>query len=61
MPFVWNAAQEKSFNDLKSVLINAPCLAFLDYNIPFVLCTDASALGLGAVLLQPELAVKIVL
>ncbi len=54
MPFIRNAAQEKTFNDLKSTLINAPCLAFPDYNIPFVLCTNASALVLGAVLLQPD-------
>ncbi len=54
MPFVWKAAQEKSFNDFKSALINAPCLAFPDYDIPFDLCTDASALGLGAVLLQQD-------
>ncbi len=45
---VWDVAQEKSFNDLKSALINAPCLAFPDYNIPFVLCTDASVFELGA-------------
>ncbi len=54
MPFHWNAPQDKSLNELKSALINAPALAFPDYNIPFSLYTDASALGLGAVLMQPD-------
>ncbi len=52
--FHWNAPQEKSFNDLKSALINAPALAFPDYSVTFSLYTDASALGLGAVLMQPD-------
>ncbi len=54
VPFHWNAPQDKSFNDLKSALINASALAFLDYSVPFSLHTDASDLGLGAVLLQPD-------
>ncbi len=52
--FHWNAPQDKSFNDFKSELINAPALAFPDYSVPFSLYTDASALGLGAVLMQPD-------
>ena len=48
----WNAAQEHSFQDLKFALTHAPVLAFLDYEAPFTICTDASALGLGAVLMQ---------
>ncbi len=50
--FHWNAAQERSFQDLKSALTNAPVLAFPDYEAPSTICTDASALGLGAVLMQ---------
>ncbi len=52
-PFHWDAAQKKSFEDLKFALTHAPVLTFPDY-IPFVLYTDASALGLGAVLMQPD-------
>ncbi len=54
IPFHCNATQEKSFTDLKSALINAPCLAFPDYKVPFIIYTDASALGLGAVSMQPD-------
>ncbi len=54
VPFHWNAPQDKSFNDLKSALINAPALAFPEYSVPFSLYTDASALGLGAVPIQPD-------
>ncbi len=52
--FHWNAPQDKSFQDFKSALINAPALAFPDYSVPFSLYSDASALGFGAVLMQPD-------
>ncbi len=54
VPFYRNTPQDKSFNDLKSALINAPALAFSEYTVPFSLYTDASTLGLGAVLMQPD-------
>ena len=54
VPFHWNAAQEKSFQDLKIALINASVLAFLDYKAPLIVYTGASALGLGAVLMQED-------
>ncbi len=57
MPFHWNAPQDKSFNDLNSALINAPALAFPEYSVPFSLYTDASALGLGDVLMQLDTCV----
>ena len=54
IPFHWNAAEDKSFQDLKFALTHAPVLAFRDYKAPFILYTDASALGLGAVLMQTD-------
>ena len=54
VPFHWNTAQEASFQNLKHALTNAPVLAFPNYEDPFVLYTDASGLGLGAVLMQPD-------
>ncbi len=51
-PFIWHDAQIQAFETLKHDLTQAPVLAFPDYTQPFTLCTDASALGTGAVLMQ---------
>ena len=39
---------------LKELCVNAPILAFLDYKLPFILHTDSSTEGLGAVLYQRQ-------
>ena len=52
--FHFNAAQDKAFHDFKCALTNAPVLVFPDYQLPFIIYTDASALGLGAVLMQAD-------
>ena len=54
VPFTWTEDQEKAFQTLKHALVNAPVLAFPDYSKPFLLCTDASGIGLGAVLMQSD-------
>ena len=41
-----------AFETLKKACLEAPVLAFADFNEPFLLETNASNLGLGAVLLQ---------
>lgn len=48
----WGGDQEKSFQQLKRHLSSPPILGFPNYNEPFELHTDASLLGLGAVLYQ---------
>ena len=54
--FEWNDACEQSFVELKNCLTSAPVLAYprFDVNVRFILETDASAQGLGAVLSQTQ-------
>ena len=53
-PFKWDSDQQESFEKLKEALTNSPVLAYPDYSKPFVLETDASLKGLGAVLSQED-------
>ena len=43
-----------TFGTLKKACLEAPVLAFADFNKPFLLETNASKLGLGAVLFQKQ-------
>ena len=53
-PFQWTTDQQESFNKLKLALTSAPVLAYPNYEKPFLLETDASLKGLGAVLSQED-------
>ena len=50
--WLWGPAQEEAFNAIKSELANPATLALYDPAIPTKISADASAYGLGAVLLQ---------
>ena len=45
---------QEAFELMKEKLTSMPVLAYADFNIPFELHTDASGLGLGAVLYQTQ-------
>lgn len=50
--FKWSEACQVAFEHLKAKLISAPVLAYPDPSQPFILDTDASDTGIGAVLSQ---------
>lgn len=52
--WTWGPEQQKAFEDVKSCLTSAPTLIRPDFTKPFVLQTDASTIGLGAVLGQKD-------
>ena len=50
----WDKEQQEAYDKLKECLITPPILAYPDYAEPFILYTDASFAGLGAVLCQKQ-------
>ena len=53
-PFVWTPTSQQAIENLKILLTNAPVLAFPEFSEDFLLETDASGAGLGAVLAQKQ-------
>ena len=52
--FVWSTQQQKAFDKVKSLITQAPTLAYYDQNAKTRLITDASPVGLGAILEQEQ-------
>lgn len=53
-PFVWNAACQMAFDNIKVLLCSEPVLAAPNFSVAFKLEVDASDVGAGAVLLQED-------
>lgn len=52
--FIWTDEHENAFQNVKQSLLNIPVLAIPEPGLPFKLYTDASDIGLGAILVQQE-------
>jgi hypothetical protein len=57
----WNEDCSNAFKELKKKLITAPVLGYPDFSLPFIVETDASFHGLGAVLSQDQAHGKVVI
>jgi hypothetical protein len=53
-PWKWEQSQQQAFDKLTTLLTSAPVLAYAEYSLPFLLHTDASGIGLGAILYQVQ-------
>ncbi|XP_044757871.1 uncharacterized protein LOC123316026 [Coccinella septempunctata] len=52
--FEWNSECDIAFKKVKELLVRAPILSCPDYTKEFLIATDASGYGIGAVLYQPH-------
>jgi hypothetical protein len=53
-PFVWGPCQHKAFEEMKDRLCTTPVLAYPNFDLPFILTTDASKVALAAILSQVQ-------
>lgn len=50
--FKWGEQAQEAFGKLKATMVSTPVLALPDFSLPFTIETDASGVGIGAVLTQ---------
>ncbi|CAF4518486.1 unnamed protein product, partial [Rotaria magnacalcarata] len=54
-PFIWTDSEQSSFDQLKIMITSPAVLIFPDPGKPYIIRTDASGVGIGAVLLQEQI------
>ncbi len=54
VPFIWESKQQWAFETIKKKLTTAPVLAYLNFEKLFLLYTDISKKGVGAILAQKQ-------
>jgi len=54
VPLIWSEACQRAFDDTRLRLITAPILAYPNFDLPFLLQTDASTKGVAAILSQAD-------
>jgi len=54
LPWAWGPKEVEAFKNLKKAMISAPVLKQPDFDEPFILMTDASGYGAGAILGQAD-------
>ena len=52
--FVWGCSQQDAFEQLKVKLCTTPVLAYPNFELPFILTTDASKVAVAAILSQVQ-------
>ena len=56
--FIWGQSQQTAFEIIKDKLCTAPVLAYPNFDLPFILTTDASKVAVAAVLFQMQNGVE---
>jgi hypothetical protein len=49
-PFLWGSSQQKAFKSIKDKLFTTPVLTYPNFELPFILTTNASKITVAAIL-----------
>ena len=52
--FTWGPSQQEAFEEVKNVLCTTPVLAYPNFELPFILTSDASKMAVAAILSQVQ-------